>query len=92
MSNPVYLNERTTLADVQCLILGRLGFPHKTIAKATGLKEGQVGYRLKCGGVSTMEYRRGETLLAQRVIQAAKEDSREYFNTMISNIRRYLKD
>jgi hypothetical protein len=89
---PLYLNERTTKHDVECVILARLGFPYKTIAKCVNLSKGQVGYRLKIAGVSPLDYRRGESELAQRVMAIASEDSKKFFDTMASTIRRYLKD
>jgi len=88
----LYLNGKATKADCKALLLARLGFPYKTIARETGLTEGQIAYRLSIAGISPRDYRNGDTSLAQRVIAACDEESREFFNTVMSNVRRYLKD
>jgi len=88
----LYLNERTTRQDVECVILARLGFTYKAIGRQTNLTEGQVGYRLKIAGVSSRDYRRGESDLATKIMVIAREDSRAFFDTMASQIRKYLKD
>lgn len=89
----LYLTEKADRQDVQIMLMAKLwGFPWKTIAKATGKSVSQVGYRLKCMNIKTSEFRRGETDMAQRAIQFCREESKEYFNTIQSQIRKYLKD
>lgn len=67
-----------------------LGFTWGTIEQRTGLTKGQVGRRLKIAGISTRDYRTGQSDLARKVMDLAHQDSREYFNTMVSKVRRYL--
>jgi hypothetical protein len=90
--NKLYLNRNTTRQDVECVILAKLGFTYEAIGRATNLTKAQVGYRLHLAGISPSEYRRGESSLAQRIMKIANEDSRQYFDTIASQIKRYLKD
>lgn len=88
----LYVSPRLKREDLIVRDMALAGFPYKTIAKHTGYSEGQVGYRLKLLGISPMDYRHGENELARRLIAFIKEDSRKYFDTIVSNIKRYLKD
>lgn len=87
-----FVSPNTTRADLECIGLARLGFPYKTIAQQTGLSKGQVGYRLKCAGISPMDYRHGTSELAKKIMALAHEDSKEFFDTVVSKVRYYLKD
>jgi hypothetical protein len=87
-----FLSERATPADVQCRDLCEGGFGYDRISKETGLTKGQVGYRLKMLGISPMDYRRGTSELAKKIIKLISEDKQRYFDMMVSNVRRYLKD
>lgn len=90
--NALYLTPKTTRADVECLILARLGFCYDAIRDRTGLTVSQISYRLRIAKISPGQYRRGETHLAQRVLHAAREDSAGYFETLVSTIRKHLKE
>lgn len=88
-----FITERADRQDIQVLLMAKFfGFPWKTIAKATGKSVSQVGYRLKCAGIKTSEFRNGETAISQRAIGFCQTESREYFNSIQSEIRKYLKD
>jgi len=88
-----FLNENADRQDIQVLIMAKFfGFSWKTIAKATGKSVSQVGYRLKCAGIKTSDFRRGETAIANRAIEFCRQESAEYFNSIQSEIRKYLKD
>lgn len=89
---PQYLSERTTQAHLKARGLARAGFTQQTIADHTGLTRCQVAGELHRCGISTMDYRRGESELARRVIGVVDQASKEYFNTIVSTVRRYLKD
>lgn len=61
----------TTDEELQCAILGALGFSTKFIAEQTGLSFCQISYRLNKGKIKRADYRNGESEMAQRVIQRA---------------------
>ena len=54
--------------DFACALLGSLGFSTKLIMARTGLSPSQIGYRLKVGGIKRSDYRNGESLLADTMI------------------------
>jgi len=87
-----YLSERATKEDILCLDLGRCGMTHDTIARSTGLTTNAVTYRLKMAGIKTSDYRQGQSDLAKKIIQFASEDSKRYFDTLVSSFRKYLKE
>ncbi len=89
---PLYVSPRLRKEDLMVRDMALAGFPYKTIARHTGYTEGQVGYRIKLLGISPMDYRHGENELSRKVIAFIKEDSRKYFDTLVSQIKRYLKD
>jgi hypothetical protein len=88
----VYLNQRATRADIEALLLGRKGFTCKTIGARVGLSAGQVSYRLKLAGISTLLYRNGISPLAQQEMAMARQESAQYYATIQSKVKRYLKD
>lgn len=87
-----FLNQRATRADVECLALARAGFYVREIASKTGLTISQVHYRLKMAGIKTTSYRRMESDLAKRIVSCIANHSAQYFDTIASEVRRYLKD
>ena len=87
-----YLSERATKEDVLCLDLGRCGFTHDAIAASTNMTRNAVTYRLKMAGIKTSDYRQGQSELAKKIIQFASEDSKRYFDTLVSTFRKYLKE
>lgn len=87
-----FLSPRATRADVKVRNLGLGGLTGEAIAKETGLTVHQVRYRLKLLGISTMDYRRGQNFVARALIKAVDEESKRYFDTIQSNIKRFLKD
>lgn len=87
-----FLSADITRFDLMVADMARAGFTLKTISAKTGFSIYQVSYRLKQLGLSTAAYRRGESDLAQKVIAFIDENSARYFDTLVSNIRRYIKD
>lgn len=69
-TNPKRVNW-TSDEDLQCAILGALGFSTKYIGEQTGLTNCQITYRLGKGSIKRKDYRNGESDMAQRVIQRA---------------------
>lgn len=55
--------------ELQCAILGALGFSTKMIMEQTGLTHCQVTYRLGKGRIKRADYRNGESAIAQRVME-----------------------
>ena len=88
----VFLNQRATRQDVECLLLGRRGFGAKVIAARCSLSVAQVYYRLRLAGVSSRQYQRGLSPLAKIELEQARRDSTAFYETIQSKIRRYLKD
>lgn len=88
----LFLSARLTRFDLVVRDMTEAGFTAETIAKRTGFTEGQVRYRMKLLGISTTKYRRGENELAKKVIECIDENSKRFFDTIVSNVRRYLKD
>lgn len=82
------LTKRTTSADVECVILGRLGFSYDVISRRTGLSKGQIGLRLKQTNSQLRRYRNGESHLAQNVIQASIEDTRDWVAKLRAEVKK----
>jgi hypothetical protein len=59
-------------ADLHCCRLGSMGFGTRAIAEATGLSEGQVGYRLRLGQIKRSDYRNGKSAVAQKLLRYTK--------------------
>lgn len=74
-----------------CIMMGALGLSGKAIAERTGLTIGQVGYRLHLAEVKIRSYRNGETVLAQRVMQACADTAREQLAVIENRIREQLQ-
>jgi hypothetical protein len=55
-------------ADLECAIMGALGFSTKFIGERTGLTPCQISYRLKRGDIRRSDYRNGTSRIALRVI------------------------
>ena len=54
--------------DLQCAILGAMGFSTRFIGEQTGLSPCQISYRLFKGRIKRADYRNGESEMAQRVM------------------------
>jgi len=54
--------------DLQCAILGAMGFSTRFIGEQTGLSPCQISYRLSKGRIKRADYRNGESEMAQRVM------------------------
>ncbi len=54
--------------DFACLWLGALGFSDDLIAERTGLRKGQIHYRLRKLGITRSAYRNGHSREAKLVI------------------------
>lgn len=87
-----FLSENATKDDIMVRDMVECGFGYDYMSKVTGLSKGQIGYRLKMLGMSPKDWRNGQSILAQKVTNLISEDSKRYFETMVSNIRRYLKE
>lgn len=87
-----YLAERITRQQIETILLAKAGMSYAVMSERTGLTKGQIGRTLRRHGIYPTQYRRGETLLARRVIALAHEDSRQYFDTLVSAIRRGLPE
>lgn len=61
----------TTDSELQCAILGALGFSTKFIMAETGLTQCQVSYRLGKGRIKRADYRNGESDMAEMVLRRA---------------------
>lgn len=59
----------TSDEDLQCAIMGAMGFSTKFIGEQTGLSPCQISYRLKKGSIKRADYRNGDSAMAQRVIE-----------------------
>lgn len=72
----------TSDEDLECAILGALGFSTKFIMERTGLTHCQVGYRLNKGSIKRKDYRDGSSAMAERVLARATPgraaDKREF--------------
>jgi hypothetical protein len=55
--------------DLQCAILGALGFSTQYIMEQTGLSACQISYRLRKGTIKRADYRNGTSDMAQRVME-----------------------
>lgn len=56
--------------DLQCAILGGMGFSTRMIMEHTGLSACQVSYRLSKGRIKRRDYRDGHSDVAHRVMQS----------------------
>lgn len=79
---------KTRSEDIQCIIMGRLGFSVLAISERTGLTKHAVNYRLRLLGVKLRDYRNGHSDLSQRIQAAATTDA----NHIVTEIRKYIKD
>lgn len=87
-----YLAERITRQQIEVILLAKAGMAYKVMSERTGLTKGQISVVLRRHGVYPTQYRRAETLLARRVVALAHEDSRKYFDTIVSAIQRGLPE
>ena len=53
--------------DFECILLAKFGMTAKTIQRFTGLRQGQVTYRLKKGQVRISDFRNGKGQYAEMV-------------------------
>lgn len=87
-----YLAERITRQQIEAILLAKAGMAYRLMSEKTGLSKSQIGRVLRRHGVYPTQYRRGETLLARRVVALAHEDSRQYFDTIVSAIQKGLPE
>lgn len=59
--------------DLRALVLGSLGFSTGYICGQTGLRSGQVLYRLQKGGIKRLDYRNGTSPAANEVMTMASK-------------------
>ncbi len=58
------------VADLDAAILAMLGMSNQLIIRKTGLTPGKITYRLRALGVSRMDYRNGDSIVAKRAMAA----------------------
>ena len=58
--------------DFKCALMGSLGFSTRLIMDHTGFTPGQVGYRLRLGGIKRTDYRNGTSAMAVSMLQKAR--------------------
>lgn len=68
--------------DLHCAILGSMGFSTKFIVSETGLTPCQVSYRLHKGKIKRADYRNGESVMAERILQRALPPRNQIANTL----------
>jgi hypothetical protein len=61
-----YLHRRD---DYECALLGALGFSSRYIQSKTGLRNGQITYRLRKAQISRMDFRNGQSVYAKLVLR-----------------------
>lgn len=81
------VTKRTTVQDIQCVLLGRLGFSYTLIRKRTGLTNGQIALRLKQTKSQVKLYRLGESRIAERVIEASTADTKRLLNEIRAEMK-----
>lgn len=55
--------------DYECALLGALGFSSRYIQSKTGLRTGQITYRLRKAQISRMDFRNGQGVYAKMVLR-----------------------
>jgi hypothetical protein len=55
--------------DYECALLGALGFSSNYIQGKTGLRTGQISYRLRKAHIRRMEFRNGQSIYAKMVLR-----------------------
>ena len=58
--------------DFTCALLGSLGFSTQYIMQHTEFSPGQIGYRLRLGGIKRSDYRNGKSPMVTSIIQRAR--------------------
>jgi hypothetical protein len=61
-----YMHNR---ADYETALLGALGFSSRYIQSKTGLRTGQITYRLRKAQISRMDFRNGQSVYAKMVLR-----------------------
>lgn len=64
----------TSDEDLQCAILGGMGFSTVMITETTGLTPCQVNYRLHKAGIKRKDYRDGTSDMAHRVLNSVPKN------------------
>lgn len=82
------LTRRTTSADVECVMLARLGFSYKLINQRTGLSAQQIKLRLKQTNSQLRKYRNGDSHLAVKIADLSHVEAKQLMN----NIRKELRE
>ncbi len=72
--------------DHECALLGALGFSSNLIMRQTGLRPGQISYRLHKADISRMEFRNGTSPWARMMMSNMKEVAEPRLNEYL---RRY---
>lgn len=78
----------TTGADIRCLLLAKLGFSLKAIARECKLTESQVAYRLSRAKISPREYRNGISPVAKDVIGMTQQHTVRFMDEIKSEMKR----
>jgi hypothetical protein len=73
----------TSDEDLQCAILGGLGFSTKMIAERTGLSPCQISYRLNKAEIKRADYRNGESVMAMRVMERSIPQNKNTVREML---------
>lgn len=55
--------------DYECALLGALGFSSRYIQSKTGLRNGQITYRLQKAHIRRMDFRNGDSVYAKLVLR-----------------------
>src|SRR5206468_7940248 len=55
--------------DYECALLGALGFSSRYIQSKTGLRNGQITYRLHKAHIRRMDFRNGDSVYAKMVLR-----------------------
>lgn len=81
---------KASRADVYAVLMARMGFSYQLIRERTGLTINQVKHRIVRTGSHVGAYRRGESEISKRVIDATQGQTRDLVK-MIKNKMLVLK-
>jgi len=81
------ITQRTTTADIECVLLARCGFSYKYIQQRTGLSKAQITRRLRQTNSQLKHYREGTTPLAHRIADSVHKD----IDAQLKDIRNQLR-
>lgn len=63
--------------DYECAHFGALGFSTRFISAETGLRPGQITYRLRKAKLSRMDFRNGQSVYARLVLRNMRQVTQE---------------